>query len=158
LHGTRRCSGRGNPLQQKNSQRPQAECSTRLAQRSFSSTGPGKLRKNGPKDTTASDIHANRLDLSRSDADVNSRRTARRTGHGRGSGRWNTDTMAGAYLSYLPLSFMRSIADFPKEGRATSSPERRRCRKSLSPPMYGLRPTYGSNAWSPTTPQGGRAA
>ena len=35
----------------------------------------------------------------------------------RRAGRWNTDAMTGAYLSYLPRAFMRSIAGFPKEGK-----------------------------------------
>src|SRR6266480_7155834 len=35
----------------------------------------------------------------------------------RRAGRWNTDALTGVYLSYLPRSFMRTIAGFPKEGR-----------------------------------------
>jgi hypothetical protein len=35
----------------------------------------------------------------------------------RRAGRWNTDAMMGAYLSYLPRAFIRSIAGFPKEGK-----------------------------------------
>ena len=35
----------------------------------------------------------------------------------RRAGRWNTDAMTGAYLTYLPCAFMRSIAGFPKEGK-----------------------------------------
>ena len=33
------------------------------------------------------------------------------------AGRWNTDTLTGVYLSYLPRSFMRMITSFLKEGR-----------------------------------------
>lgn len=35
----------------------------------------------------------------------------------RRAGRWNTDAMTGAYLSYLPRGFMRAIAGFPKDGK-----------------------------------------
>ena len=35
----------------------------------------------------------------------------------RRAGRWNTDAMTGAYLSYLPRAFMQSIAGFLKEGK-----------------------------------------
>ena len=53
----------------------------------------------------------------------------------RRAGRWNTDAMTGAYLSYLPRAFMRSIAGFPKEGkgyflpRAREVPEEALCSK-----------------------------
>ena len=53
----------------------------------------------------------------------------------RRAGRWNTDAMTGAYLSYLPRAFMRSIAGFPKEGkgyflpRAQEVPEEALCSK-----------------------------
>ena len=35
----------------------------------------------------------------------------------RQAGLWNTDAITGAYLSYLPRAFMRSITGFPKEGK-----------------------------------------
>jgi hypothetical protein len=35
----------------------------------------------------------------------------------RRAGRWNTDALTGAYLSYLPRAFMRSIAGWPQEGK-----------------------------------------
>ena len=53
----------------------------------------------------------------------------------RRAGRWNTDAMTGAYLSYLPRAFMRSITGFPKEGkgyflpRAREAPEEALCSK-----------------------------
>ena len=43
----------------------------------------------------------------------------------RRAGRWNTDAMTGAYLSYLPRAFMRSIAGFPKEGKGYFLPRAR---------------------------------
>jgi hypothetical protein len=43
----------------------------------------------------------------------------------RQAGRWNTDVMAGAYLSYLPRAFIRSIAGFPKEGKGYFLPHAR---------------------------------
>jgi len=51
----------------------------------------------------------------------------------RRAGRWNTDALCGAYLSYLPRAFMRSIAGFPQEGkgyflpRAQETPEEALC-------------------------------
>ena len=43
----------------------------------------------------------------------------------RRAGRWNTDKMTGAYLSYLPRAFIRSIAGFPKEGKGYFLPRAR---------------------------------
>ena len=43
----------------------------------------------------------------------------------RRAGRWNTDAMTGAYLSYLPRAFIRSIAGFPKEGKGYFLPRAR---------------------------------
>jgi hypothetical protein len=43
----------------------------------------------------------------------------------RQAGRWNTDVMAGAYLSYLPHAFIRSIAGFPIEGKGYFLPHAR---------------------------------
>ena len=43
----------------------------------------------------------------------------------RRAGRWNTDAMTGAYLSYLPRGFMRSIAGFPQEGKGYFLPRAR---------------------------------
>ena len=40
----------------------------------------------------------------------------------RRAGRWKTDAMTGAYLSYLPRAFMRSIAGIPKEGKGSFLP------------------------------------
>jgi hypothetical protein len=43
----------------------------------------------------------------------------------RRAGRWNTDAMTGAYLSYLPRAFIRSIAGFPQEGKGYFLPRAR---------------------------------
>jgi hypothetical protein len=43
----------------------------------------------------------------------------------RRAGRWNTDAMTGACLSYLPRAFIRSIADFPKGGKGYFLPRAR---------------------------------
>jgi centromere DNA-binding complex CBF3 subunit-like protein len=56
----------------------------------------------------------------------------------RRAGRWHTDAMTGAYLSYLPLSFMRSITGFPKEGKGYF----------LSPRAGGAEESLSSKAWS----------
>ncbi|SAL97222.1 hypothetical protein [Absidia glauca] len=57
--------------------------------------------------------------------------------HIRRQGRWNNTTINGAYLTNLPRELMRSMADFPTDGRffylarAALNPPTSLCKKLL---------------------------
>jgi hypothetical protein len=70
----------------------------------------------------------------------------------RRAGRWNTDAMTGVYLSYLPRGLYRRLRTFHRNGNPTSSPGPGRRPRRPSVDRYGPKPTSGSSAWRPITP------